>query len=95
MTPAPDHIARAEQQGWEMVGHVCRHCLYGRVARRDRTYRCCTCGVQTQDSPRGICGCGIRPTIARAGGFRCVANPERGPASPGEFVILFDGQASQ
>lgn len=77
--------------GWILEPHVCRHC-FGRVARRDRTFRCTSCGAQAQDAARGICGCGIRPQIRMKTGFRCAPNPARGPNSPAEFVITFDGR---
>lgn len=45
-------------------------------------------------SPSGICGCGILPGY-RTGmkRFACGPNPDRGPASPSEIVILFGDAA--
>jgi hypothetical protein len=79
--------------GWLPVEHACRTCL-GRIAERDGTFRCLTCGIETArglKTPMTICGCGIGAEGAthRRGGFRCAPNPFRGPATPAEIIVLF------
>lgn len=92
---AEDSAAAATARpAWSLAAHACRTCL-GRVLHDGGLFRCATCGAEAQGSPAAICGCGIRikggPTSRRPiTGFYCGPNPERGPASPSEFVILFD-----
>ncbi len=72
--------------------HVCRHCL-SRVVSRDGEFFCSGCGVTCNGKPHGICGCGasINGVRKRAAPFRCGLNPNRGPRSPANFVVLFEG----
>lgn len=85
---------------WEIDRHACRTCGSAILARRHGTgmlYRCASCAAEALGTPDPICGCGFKPTGPgrRAGGFRCITNPARGPASPAEIVIAFDGIAAE
>ena len=72
-----------------LVDHCCRHCG-GRVLQAHDGFRCGGCGAVTMGSPAGICGCGILPGYSTGmKRFACGPNPDRGPQSPSEIVILF------
>ncbi|HTO99797.1 MAG TPA: hypothetical protein VMJ64_00360 [Anaerolineales bacterium] len=79
----------AEIQIFRRVSHACRKCL-GPILQTEDGFVCAVCDAA---GARGeeICGCGIS---AGEGGrknlsFRCIPNPERGPASPAAVVIAF------
>ena len=80
---------------FRMTEHCCRTCL-GPILATDTTFVCAVCGVEAEDSPEPICGCGIRPRDIgdRDGHFRCTLNPARSPAHPARIVIAFAGDSS-
>jgi len=71
------------------VLHACRKCL-GPVLQGKDGFVCAVCDA-ADARVEDICGCGI--SAGEGGrknlGFRCIPNPERGPASPAAVVIAF------
>ena len=86
---ACDDASSTGGTSFQLVPHACKYCG-GRVLRSGDTFRCGGCAAVTMGEPHGICGCGILPGY-RTGlrRFSCGVNPERGPKSPSEIVILF------
>jgi hypothetical protein len=81
------------------VAHVCRTCLGPVLEGADGKFTCAVCDAMGE-TPQQICGCGLHVSgsTARALGFRCTANPARGPSSPAGTVIVFgtpDGRDTQ
>jgi hypothetical protein len=73
---------------YEILDHVCRHCL-GRIVYDPwrNLVKCVRCGVEFNGEVEGLCMCGVK-----AGKFNqllvCVKNPNKSPTSPNEIVAM-------
>lgn len=98
----PENATIKKKDQWALEDHLCRHCFGRLVSQPIpggdlRLYRCSNCGAEAQHTHAdALCCCGIK--IKKAGrngtklgslvdaGVRCIPNPERSPAFPGEIV---------